>query len=212
MTKYGKITAGLLVVWFAVVFSASAVHLFKNGSAQFGLGVAVAALAPMIVFSLWFAASEGFRNFALSLNPTILTSVQVWRIMGFTFLLLQARNVLPAIFALPAGYGDMFIGATAGFAAWKLAEPAHRNGFLFWQALGILDLITAVSLGTTAGLIDPRGPSMGPMTVLPLSLIPTFFVPLFVMLHMICIAQAWSWKSASQVRRHAAGPLQHPAI
>ena len=132
MTKYGKITAGLLVVWFAVVFSASAVHLFKNGSAQFGLGVAVAALAPMIVFSLWFAASEGFRNFALSLNPTILTSVQVWRIVGFTFLLLQARNVLPAIFALPAGYGDMFIGATAGFAAWKLAEPAHRNGFLFW--------------------------------------------------------------------------------
>ena len=53
---------------------------------------------------------------------------------------------------------------------------------------------------------------MGPMTVLPLSLIPTFFVPLFVMLHMICIAQAWSWKSASQVRRQTAGALQHPAI
>lgn len=68
MTKYGKITTGLLAVWFVAVFSASAAHLFKNDSAQVGLGVAVAALAPVIVFSLWFAASQEFRNFALSLN------------------------------------------------------------------------------------------------------------------------------------------------
>lgn len=212
MTKYGKITAGLLAVWFIAAFTASAAHLFENGSSQFGFSVAVAALAPMIVFSLWLAASEGFRDFALSLNPKILTSVQVWRIVGYTFLLLQARNALPAIFALPAGYGDMFIGATAGFAAWKLAEPAHRNGFIFWQALGILDLVTAVSLGTTARFLDPHGPSMLAMTVLPLSLIPTFLVPLFMMLHVICIAQAPRWKTVLQARCQTAEPLQHPAV
>jgi hypothetical protein len=212
MSKYGKITAGLLVVWFVAVFWASAAHLFLNPLAQFGVGVAVAATVPLIVFSLWFAASEGFRNFALSLNPRILTSVQVWRIVGFTFLLLQARNVLPAIFAWPAGYGDMFIGVTAGFAAWKLAEPAHRGTFIFWQALGILDLVTAVSLGTTARLLDPQGASMAAMTVLPLSLIPTFFVPLFMMLHVICIAQARKWKTASQAGRQVVRPLQHSAI
>jgi hypothetical protein len=212
MTKYGKFTAGLLAVWFITAFSASAAHLFENGSSQFGFGVAIATLAPMIVFSLWFAASERFREFALSLNPKILTSVQVWRIVGYTFLLLQARSVLPAIFALPAGYGDMFIGATAGFAAWRLAEPAHRKSFIFWQALGILDLVTAVSLGTTARFLDPHGPSMLAMTVLPLSLIPTFLVPLFMMLHVICIAQARRWKTALQSRSHATGPLQHPAV
>ncbi len=212
MSKYGKITAGLIAVWFVAVFSASAAHLFENGSNRFGLGVAVAALAPMIVFSLWFAASEEFQNFALSLNPRVLTSVQVWRIVGFTFVLLEARNVLPGVFAFPAGYGDMFIGATAGFAAWKLAEPGHRGSFIFWQALGILDLIAAVSLGTTAGLLAPHGPSMAAMTVLPLSLIPTFLVPLFLMLHVICIAQASKWEAASQVGRSAAGPLQHSAI
>jgi hypothetical protein len=211
MSKYGKITAGLLLVWFVAVFSASAGHLFKNQSAQFGLGVAVAALVPMIVFSLWFTVSEGFRDFALSLNPRTLTSVQVWRILGFTFLLLEARNVLPAVFALPAGYGDMFIGVTAGFAAWKLAEPAHRGSFLFWQAIGILDLISAVSLGTTARLLDPHGPSMVAMTVLPLSLIPTFLVPLFLMLHVICIAQARNWKTASE-ERQSSGALERQAI
>jgi hypothetical protein len=212
MSKYGKITAGLLAVWFIAVFWASAAHLFLNPLAQFGVGVAVAATVPLIVFSLWFAASEGFRNFALSLDPKILTSVQVGRVVGFTFLLLQARNVLPAIFAWPAGYGDMFIGVTAGFAAWKLAEPAHRGTFAFWQALGILDLVTAVSLGTTARLLDPHGASMVAMTVLPLSLIPTFFVPLFMMLHVICIAQARKWKAEPLAGRQVVRPLQHPAI
>jgi hypothetical protein len=212
MSKYGKITAGLLVVWFIAVFWASAAHLFLNPLVQFGVGVAVAATVPLIVFSLWFAASEGFRNFALSLDPKILTSVQVWRVVGFTFLLLQARNVLPAIFAWPAGYGDMFIGVTAGFAAWKLAAPAHRGTFIFWQALGILDLVTAVSLGTTGRLLDPHGASMVAMTVLPLSLIPTFFVPLFMMLHVICIAQARKWKTVSQAGQQVVRPLQHSGI
>jgi hypothetical protein len=212
MSKYGKITAGLLVLWFIAVFWASAVHLFLNPLAQFGVGVAVAAAVPLIVFSLLFAASEGFRKFALSLDPKILTSVQMWRIVGFTFVLLQARNVLPAIFAWPAGYGDMFIGVTAGFAAWKLAEPAYRGAFIFWQALGILDLVTAVSLGTTARLLDPHGASMAAMTVLPLSLIPTFFVPLFMMLHVICIAQTRNWKTTSQTGRQVVRPLQHSAV
>lgn len=212
MNKYGKIVAGLLVVWFVTVLSASALHLFTNGSGRFGLGVAVASLTPMVVFSLWFAASQEFRNFTLSLNPRILTSLQSWRIVGFIFVLLEARNVLPAIFALPAGYGDMTIGVTASFVAWKLTEPAHRGIFVFWQMLGMADLIMAVGLGTTAGLLIPQGPSMVAVTVLPLSLIPTFLVPFFLMLHLICIAQARSWKSASRAPRQAAGALQHPAI
>jgi hypothetical protein len=38
---------------------------------------------------------------------------------------------------------------------------------------------------------------MVPMTVLPLSLIPTFAVPLLLILHLISIAQAKSWNAAS---------------
>ena len=156
----------------------------------------MAAGTPILVFALWFAASEKFRKFALSLDPQILTLAQTWRIVGFTFVLLEARGILPAIFARPAGYGDMIIGATATFAAWKLASPARRNRHPMAGA-GNHDLVAAVGLGTTAGLISPHGPSMAPMTVLPLSVIPTFVVPLFFILHLICIAQARAWKVAS---------------
>jgi hypothetical protein len=180
--------------------SASALDLFSNNANQIGLAVAIAAVTPILVFALWFAASKTFQQFALSLNPQFLTLAQSWRIIGFTFVLLEARSVLPAIFALPAGYGDMAIGATATFVAWKLANPAHRNSFIVWQLLGITDLVTAVALGTTASLLSPHGPSMAAMTVLPLSLIPTFLVPLFLIFHVICIAQARGWKTVADFR------------
>jgi hypothetical protein len=212
MKNYGKLTAGIIVTWFLFALSASALHLFRNDANRIGIAVGVTALTPIVVFSLWFAASQSFRQFALSLNPRTLTAVQVWRLVGFTFVLMEARAALPAIFALPAGYGDMAIGATAALVAWKLAEPAHRNAFILWQLLGIADLIAAVSLGTTARLLDPHSLPMLPLTVLPLSIIPTFLVPLFVILHVICIAQARSWKIASAPSRYGARSVQHPAI
>jgi len=214
MKTYGKLTAGLIAAWFIVALSASALRLFTNDANRFGLAVAFAALTPIILFFLWFAASAKFREFVLSLNPRILTFIQAWRILGITFVILEARGVLPAIFALPAGYGDMAIGVTAPFVAWKLVSPSHRSGFILWQFLGMADLVTAVTLGTTAGLLSPHGPSMVAMTVLPLSLIPTFIVPLLLIFHVICIAQARAWKGASgdfgQTRRLANGSVAGP--
>jgi hypothetical protein len=212
MKNYRKVTIGIIAGWFIFALSASALHLFENNANRIGVAVGIAALTPILVFSVWFATSEKFREFALSLNPAILTSAQAWRLVGFTFVLLQARNVLPAVFALPAGYGDMTIGATAAFVAWKLANPRYREAFILWQVLGIADLVSAVSLGTTAGLLSPHDASMVAMTVLPLSLIPTFLVPLFAILHIICIAQARAWKADSAFTRQTATPAQHPAI
>jgi hypothetical protein len=51
----------------------------------------------------------------------------------------------------------------------------------------------AVTLGATAALVNPNGIPTSPMTVLPMSLIPTFAVPLLFLLHIICIAQARGW-------------------
>jgi hypothetical protein len=206
MKTYAKLTTGIIAAWFLFALSASSLHWFNNDAGRIGGAVAIVALTPVVLFALWIAASPTFRQFALSLNPRILTAVQTWRLLGFIFLVSQARGILPAIFALPAGYGDIFIGATATLAAWKLANPNHRQSFIFWHALGITDLVLAVGLGTTAGLLSPHSTSMAAMTLLPLSLIPTFLVPLFLIFHIICIAQASSWKSAvSDARLRQAG-------
>lgn len=198
MSRYAKLTLAILIAWFTFALTASAKHLFLNEAQRVGLAVAFAALTPIIVFAMWFGVSKSFREFTLSLNPRVITFTQIWRLLGIEFVLLESRNLLPAVFALPAGYGDIFIGVTAGFVAWKLATPGHRASFIGWQLLGLLDLVTAVGLGTTARLINASGPTMFPMTVLPLSLIPTFLVPLFFILHVITIAQARGWKASVQ--------------
>ena len=94
--------------------------------------------------------------------------------------------------------------------AWKLTNPVHRNSFILWQLLGIADLVTAVSLGTTARVISPESPSMVAMTVLPLSLVPTFLVPLFLIFHGICIAEARAWEANSGGIGQQQRPFLHP--
>src|SRR5216683_4080094 len=192
---YGRLTGVLIAAWFIFALSASALHLFKTDPDVPPLALGLAVLIPLVVFLLWFATSVGFRQFALSLNPRTLTFVHSWRIAGFTFLALYAAGLLPGAFALPAGWGDIAIGATAPLAALKLANFSRRRGFIFWQILGILDLVTAVATGTTDRWISPNEVGTALMTVLPLSLIPTFAVPLLMMLHVICIAQARQWRA-----------------
>src|SRR5205807_54006 len=121
--------------------------------------------------------------------------VQSVRIAGIMFLALATYKILPAYFALSAGWGDIIVGATAPFAAMWLANPAHRKGFIFWQLLGITDLVNALTLAALPGVIDPHGISTAAMTVLPMSYIPTFAVPVFLILHIISIAQARRWRA-----------------
>lgn len=112
--------------------------------------------------------------------------------------MLLSFGLLPAVFALPAGLGDVAIGITAPFVARAMAERGTvRVGRLFavWQFLGILDLVIAVGIGATLRTFpDVTGylanvERMVLMSELPLSLIPTFAVPLFVILHLASLAQ-----------------------
>jgi hypothetical protein len=198
MSKYAKLSAGLLAAWLVFTLFSSALHLYVNAPNTPPIAFGLAVITPIVLFLVWFAFSPGFRQFVLSLSPRTLTLVQTMRVAGIVFLVLGSYKILPAFFALSAGWGDIAIGVTAPFAAFWLAKSGlarsgHRKGFIFWQVLGIVDLVNALALGTLAGVIDPHGISTAAMTVLPMSYIPTFAVPVFLILHVICIVQARRW-------------------
>jgi hypothetical protein len=205
MKNDAKLMIGLVFGWFILSLTLSAFHAFLNPANRLGLAVAFAAVGPVALFSIWRAASPKFRSFTMSLDPRALVFLQTARALGVVFIILEARGVLPALFARPAGYGDIFIGITAPLVALWLAVPRHRLAFIAWQLLGITDLVVAVGLGVSARLIDPASIPMVAVTVLPLSLIPTFLVPLFLILHLVSISQARTWQPAS------GGSLQAPA-
>lgn len=200
MTKpgYQKLTAGLIGVWFIFSLTISGLHVLEGDPGRPPLALGLSVVLPILLFLVWYATSRDFRQFLLDLNPRALTLVHSWRLVGFAFLVLASYGILPRLFALPAGWGDIAIGATAPLVAATLINPRRRNGFLLWQALGILDLVTAIGLGTTARLIEPAAVATNAMVVLPLSLIPTFVVPLLLILHMISIAQARQWSKSKQ--------------
>jgi hypothetical protein len=208
MTSYAKLTSGLIGAWFVLIVAASALHLIENAPSKPPLPLGIAAITPIVVFLVWFAASPPFRQFTLSLSPRVLTLVQSWRIAGFVFLVLSTYGILPRLFAWPAGWGDIAIGATAPLVALKLANPGYRLSFIAWQLLGMADLLTAVTLGTLASVLDPHGIPTSAMTVLPMSLIPTFAVPLFFILHIISIAQAKQWHARENQPAGQPLPLQ----
>ncbi len=186
----------VLAAWFTIVMLLGARGSFVTSPGSPPLPILIGVVAPFIVFFTAFWLSHAFRAFVQSFDLRLMMGIQAWRVGGLGFLALYANGILPASFALPAGLGDIAIGATA---PWLMLALIRRPGFksskafITWNVLGLLDLIVAVSIGTINSILvvgGALGVTTTPMAHLPLLLIPAYFVPIFVMLHVTAFLQA----------------------
>jgi hypothetical protein len=156
-------------------------------------------VAPITIalLALWLSPAAR-RVFAAASIPALI-GVQVYRSIGFVFLILLALGQLPAYFALPAGWGDIAVGLSAPLVALALARGVRggRTLAIAWNSLGLLDLLVAVGMGT--GFLAPflvpelgtRVPPAAAMGVFPMILVPTFAVPVSVLLHLLALGRIW---------------------
>ena len=108
---------------------------------------------------------------------------------GAAFLIIMALGHLPALFALPAGLGDIIAGIAAPLAAHRLAQGTGRRAALWFNAFGLTDLVTALTLGAvTAYRLVQVTPSGAPISELPLALVPTVGVPLLFAVHITSVS------------------------
>jgi len=186
----------VLAIWLALIFLLGANGAFIRPPEIPPLPILLGATAPLLMFVVAYLKSDAFRAFILAADLSLLTAIQAWRAGGLGFLALYIHGILPGLFAWPAGIGDIAIGITAPWVALALIrKPSFVNSrqFVIWNLLGILDLVVAVSLGAlssgfVAGLVGSV--TTAPMAQLPLVLIPAYFVPLFIMLHLTALFQA----------------------
>jgi len=126
-------------------------------------------------------------------NQKNLVRLNVWRLVGAVFVALMFTNQVPALWALPAGLGDVAIGATAFWVASRLNAPGGTRRAIIFNLLGLLDLVVAVGLGMTISpgptQIFRLTPSGEVLTHFPLVLVPTFLVPLAITLHGVSLWQ-----------------------
>jgi hypothetical protein len=129
------------------------------------------------------------RTWALTVDIRALVLLHATRLVGVYFLVLHARGMLPWAFAVPGGWGDI---AVAG-AALGVALGAPRRGaagwalHAAWNLAGLVDILLVVATAARLAMAEPG--SMRALTVLPLSLLPTFLVPLVIATHVVIWAR-----------------------
>ncbi|HEY3897426.1 MAG TPA: hypothetical protein VGM54_02370 [Chthoniobacter sp.] len=202
----------VLLIWFFTSLVLSLQGWFETGPTRLPLPLGLSVGIPIVVAVATYSLSGSFRAFAGSLDLRALVAVNVFRIVGVDFLICYAQGRLPAGFAFPAGFGDILTGLAAIPLILTMSRTSSsasaRKWFVAWNLFGLSDLIIAVAsgilhTGSKLGLLTGDGPTTLLMGQFPRALIPTFLVPLYMLLHLLALARRREVKSG-------AGSSDHP--
>ena len=168
-------------IWFAVALLAGITGR-TAGLLPPAPQVILLLLTVMVVGA--FATRPAFRYWIASLDIRVFPGFHLSRFVGIYFLVLYARGELPYAFAVPGGWGDIFVAASALRLLVLPGGPGARPRLLFaWNLFGLLDILFVVATATRLALGDPA--SMASLMRFPLSLLPTFLVPLIIASHLM---------------------------
>src|SRR5438309_902291 len=181
-------------LWAGLVWTAAINGVFRTGASPLPL-LPAAILLPVIVGALLLLVSKRVGQLLAAMPATWLIALQLYRVFGSQWLAYWLRGVLPGLWALPAGTGDVLTGLFAVPAAIALAAGTAegRKAAILWNIFGFADLAVAITLGMIISpgsfqLIVLNGPSIG-LVGYPKLLTPAFVVPGSILLHALSLRQ-----------------------
>lgn len=190
---YLSTTTILLSVGFGASTAIAVAGGFSGGlGAKLALPLlALSLVVPLVVGVIIASTSSEVRRVISrpEVQPGIIAVHALRFIQGSVFLAMVPLGVLPAIFALPAGLGDVLVGLGA-LPASRWIDSGRRGRVVWWNLFGLLDLANATVLGvaTVPGIqLLHTSPTSALLVASPLTIIPTFCVPIYVLLHIISL-------------------------
>jgi hypothetical protein len=186
-----SIGAGL---WTGLAAALAAANLFLGSKAVGPAMIGAVIASPLVAAAVAASISPSVRTTLLGMPMPFLIGLNVWRLGGGFFLLLEAQGRLAGPFPYSAGWGDIITGALALPVAWLALRGQGKALVWGWNAFGMLDLVVALALGITSASGSPlqiihAGVGSAGVQTLPWSLIPTVLVPMFLIVHAVIFAQ-----------------------
>lgn len=184
-----------VVAWGVLAFVLAREDVFATDAGT-TIPVIAFGIAVPIVAGIALLRVPGVRRAIERIPLQWLVGVQLYRVLGGLFLVAYARDEMPGEFALPAGIGDIAVGIAAVAVAYLVATRGAaraRTAVLAWCAFGIADLVVAVGTGffSSPSILQQLAlddPNLA-ITRYPFVLIPTFLVPVSILLHVYVIAR-----------------------
>lgn len=179
----------ILLGWLAIARYVGSANMYFAANDTAVPTLLVGLTIPLAVAAAGLWLSPAIARLVSAIPLRWLVAAQIFRIEGGIFLVLWADGRLPWQFALPAGIGDMTTAVLAAVVATRLARNAAgaRGAVYAWCLFGIADLVVAIAMGA---MTSPGRPHMLALdapnlliTSYPLVMIPSFAVPLALMLH-----------------------------
>jgi hypothetical protein len=199
----------VLAVWAAATIVLARRGFFQPSAGATVPPVGVSLFVVLLALTLCLSVSVSLRR--LLHNQANLIRLHLWRLEGLVFLILMLQGRVPALWALPAGLGDVLVGATAPWVARGFERLGGKSRAIAWTLFGMADLVVAVALGvmTNPGptQVFYPVPNARMLTQYPLALVPAFLVPLAFTLHVVSLLQlsrgTWGGERSSRTRSAA---------
>ena len=159
------------------------------------------ATAPVVAGIVWTSTALALlacwkvptlKRWAVKVELRWLVFLHLTRFVGFYFFFLCSQGELPFAFATPAGWGDIIV-ATLAVLLLALSDARSRSILVIWNTIGLTDIVFVIILALRLGLEDWK--SMHALREFPLSLLPTFLVPLIIVSHVLIFFRAATLKN-----------------
>lgn len=179
-----KSVALILSGWFCVAAGAGVAGWLEKAGAQLVAGI-VWALTLLVLLACWKIPTV--RSWVRMVELRSLVLLHLTRFVGFYFFFLCRRGELPFAFAAPAGWGDILVAVLAVLLL-VLSDARSWSMLIIWNTIGLTDILFVVITALRLGLEDRQ--SMHALREFPLSLLPTFLVPLIIASHVLIFFRA----------------------
>jgi len=175
----------LFWLWFGGALAAGHFLILQRVSA---LALPALTLFLAAIPVLAYLRVEAIRTWVDALDLRALVLLHVTRFTAIYLLVLHQRGEVPRALVVPGALGDIIVAVMALPVAFApLADAARHRAIVIWNVVGFVGLLLAqfsVARLALSAPVEVRG-----LTQLPLSLLPTFLVPLLLASHVVIFAR-----------------------